>query len=415
MRILLATHASLEVGGGEERMLLAMIREFLDQGHEVRVANFSSTFGSERRIPLEDVRARVHPAEVTNVEPLPLLGRILPLPRISSLRSLMESIRWADVLLFGQYYGFDGLIVLLGRLLRRPVVCLQSNALFRELREAPKDAVQEAYARTLGAWLLMRSDVVRVCNSDDLAFLRDRGHPHAVLVYPIGEGFSSEPDLSQRTSGGTTPLPNFASDPRFKVMVAGRMTHQKGIDILADAIVHLSRRTPHPSQEIAFYFAGSSELPAELRSAREHFPQLFVSLGVLPQPAFNEYLARADVVLICSRYESFGMLAAEAQSRGIPVIASNITGLREVVLDGKTGVLVKGWNPGSFAEAILQLRTLKLTTPDQWLAMQDAARKHYADLLSPENRRTQRMRFERAIVESKSTRRLSGSRERHPL
>lgn len=387
-------------------MLLAMIRGLHDQGHEVRIANFSSTFGSERRIPLEDIRARIHPAVITNLEPMPLFGRLLPLPRITSLRSLVVSIGWADVVLFGQYYGFDGLIILLARLLRKPVVCLQSNTLFRELREAPVDAVQEAYARTLGTWLLMRSDVVRVCNTEDLAFLQQRGHPRTVLVYPIGAESPSEPVPISRAAGETTLLPGLPRDSRFKVMVAGRMTHQKGVDILAETIVLLSRSYPEMSEEIAFCFAGSSELPIELRRVQQQFPRLFISLGVLSQEAFSEYLARADVVLIPSRYESFGMLAAEAQSRGIPVIASNITGIRETVIDGKTGVLVRGWDPGSFADAILQLRAVKLTTPHQWLAMQDAARTHYNALLSPEKRQAQWLRFEHAIAESKSNERI---------
>jgi len=56
-----------------------------------------------------------------------------------------------------------------------------------------------------------------------------------------------------------------------------------------------------------------------------------------------------------SRSESFGLVALEAQACGAPVVAASTGGLRYVVRDGRTGFLVSGWDPGDYADRILEL------------------------------------------------------------
>jgi glycogen(starch) synthase len=64
-----------------------------------------------------------------------------------------------------------------------------------------------------------------------------------------------------------------------------------------------------------------------------------------------DLLASADVVVMTSRYETYGMVAAEALAVGTPVVAFTIPCLRNLVEDGRTGVLVRAFDVAGFAES----------------------------------------------------------------
>jgi D-inositol-3-phosphate glycosyltransferase len=75
-------------------------------------------------------------------------------------------------------------------------------------------------------------------------------------------------------------------------------------------------------------------------------------LPPVPHADLPEVYAAADVLLMPSRSESFGLAALEAQACGIPVVASAVGGLRHVVADGRSGLLVEELRPEAFAARI---------------------------------------------------------------
>lgn len=77
----------------------------------------------------------------------------------------------------------------------------------------------------------------------------------------------------------------------------------------------------------------------------------------IPHRALAAAYQAADVVVVPSRSESFGLVAAEAQSCGIPVVASAVGGLAHVVADGQSGLLVSGWDPADYAAALRRILT----------------------------------------------------------
>jgi D-inositol-3-phosphate glycosyltransferase len=88
-----------------------------------------------------------------------------------------------------------------------------------------------------------------------------------------------------------------------------------------------------------------------------------------PQARLADFYSAADVVLVPSRSESFGLVALEAQACGTPVIAAEVGGLRYVVADGVSGFLVEGHDPGDHAERVLLL----LGDPERAARMGEAA------------------------------------------
>ena len=74
-----------------------------------------------------------------------------------------------------------------------------------------------------------------------------------------------------------------------------------------------------------------------------------------PHHLLSSYYRAADVVIVPSRSESFGLVALEAAACGIPVVASAVGGLLNVVHDGVTGLLVEGRQPERFSRALAQV------------------------------------------------------------
>ncbi|GAA1426464.1 glycosyltransferase [Agrococcus citreus] len=75
-------------------------------------------------------------------------------------------------------------------------------------------------------------------------------------------------------------------------------------------------------------------------------------IGSLERPALARLLDAAEVVVVPSRSESFGLVPLEAAASGTPVVASRVGGLMESVVDGETGVLVDGRDPAEWAQVV---------------------------------------------------------------
>lgn len=80
-------------------------------------------------------------------------------------------------------------------------------------------------------------------------------------------------------------------------------------------------------------------------------------LGAQDQDTLPYYYAGAEVVVMPSDYESFGMVALEAMACGTPVIASDVGGLAYLVRHGRTGYRVPPRDPRALAEKIIHLLT----------------------------------------------------------
>ena len=88
-----------------------------------------------------------------------------------------------------------------------------------------------------------------------------------------------------------------------------------------------------------------------------------------PHHLLSTYYRAADVVLVPSRSESFGLVALEAAACGVPVVAAAVGGLRTLVEDGVTGYLIDSRDPSDYAARVDSL----LSDPERAAAMGAAA------------------------------------------
>lgn len=129
-----------------------------------------------------------------------------------------------------------------------------------------------------------------------------------------------------------------------------------GIDVLLDAFSIVSKRYPNSTRLVV---AGDGPLKAELEAkARALGVDEYVDfLGWVNNQEIPDLLASLDIFVVPSRLdsESFGVVAVEAGAAKLPCIVSNVGGLPEVVLDGKTGFVVPKEDVAALADKMLKL------------------------------------------------------------
>ena len=141
------------------------------------------------------------------------------------------------------------------------------------------------------------------------------------------------------------------------ILFVGRIQPLKGPDVAIRALAALGR----PDAQLAIV-GGASGRNGDVQASEAH--ALVDELGLHGQVHFIEpkphhilstWYRAADIVLVPSRSESFGLVALEAASCGVPVVASAVGGLLSLVDDGETGYLIDGRNPDNYADAMRRI------------------------------------------------------------
>ena len=135
------------------------------------------------------------------------------------------------------------------------------------------------------------------------------------------------------------------------VMTAGRLEDQKGLDILLDAFSKLVMR----SGDTQLLILGEGSLEDALREQS-------TSLGLDRNVQFlgfkedvRPYLALSSLYVCSSRWEGLPMSLVEALSAGVPVVATSVGGIPEIILDQFTGLLVEPERPDQLADMMLEV------------------------------------------------------------
>jgi D-inositol-3-phosphate glycosyltransferase len=148
------------------------------------------------------------------------------------------------------------------------------------------------------------------------------------------------------------------------ILFVGRIEPLKGLDTLIHAISIL-RFTESAGPVHLAIIGGDPDLSSESVDAEMTRVQrlcddlcmgkMVVFLGRRGQDTLPYYYSAAEVVVMPSHYESFGMVALEAMACGTPVIASQVGGLGFLVQDGQTGYTIPAEDPGTLAEKLTAL------------------------------------------------------------
>jgi glycosyltransferase involved in cell wall biosynthesis len=139
-------------------------------------------------------------------------------------------------------------------------------------------------------------------------------------------------------------------EKKLRLLFVGRLDRQKGVDILLSALTLLD-------DNVHAVIAGASVLAD---NKNQMIPDNVSQIGWLTPGQLETLFATAHVLIMPSRWEGFGLIAAEAMRAGLPVIASNVGGLTEVVADQITGIIVPAESPEALANTIKNLDIIEL-------------------------------------------------------
>jgi glycogen(starch) synthase len=210
------------------------------------------------------------------------------------------------------------------------------------------DKHPQSYIHGIETWMAGRADRVITCSH------YMRGHVADVFAIPE-QRITVIPNGIDR--GDLQPVADldalrarFAAPGERLVLLVGRLVYEKGFQLALDAMPQVIRRSA-PAHPVRFLVAGSGTHEAELKAQARR-------LGLTRHGTFEGWIGDdvlhslyriADLCVVPSIYEPFGLVALEAMASGCPCIVADTGGLREVVPNADVGLRFGSRNPRALA------------------------------------------------------------------
>jgi glycosyltransferase involved in cell wall biosynthesis len=294
------------------------VRHFVDRGWEVHVVSFRP--------------AEIEGASVHYVSGCEWLGKLRYLIRIPRVRRLVRGLR-PDLLhaLHLTSYGFLSVFCDV----HPTLVSVWGTDVLEAPRLSPLHYFITRYA-------LRRADHITATGlrlAEAAARYAPAGKPVTVVPYGV--------DLRE-----FRPRPR---RERSEVVVGAvaRLSKEKGLHYLLQAFALMAGR--YPQARLLLAGDGPERQRLERLASRLGLGERVRFLGEVPHEQVPEVLQQLDVFAMPSTYEGFGVAALEAEAMEVPVVASRIHGIPDVVLDGETGLLVPARDRQALAAALERL------------------------------------------------------------
>jgi glycosyltransferase involved in cell wall biosynthesis len=200
---------------------------------------------------------------------------------------------------------------------------------------------QKIYLYTLASWIFKKATVVHCLTKSDAMEIMKLGCPAKkikIIPNPVDVEF-------------------FAPQPKFEedniVVWIGRFVPEKGLDIL----IKVTREVVKYNKNVRFLLVGDGPFITRVKYLikKYNIENNILLTGAVSRWYVSRILARASVFILPSLKEGLPKALLEAMSSGKAVVASDIPGIREVIMNGKSGILVKPYDYLGFAKAVLDL------------------------------------------------------------
>lgn len=349
-------HVIRPAEGGMKGHLLTLTAGLKNSGYEIEVA-----------CPEESSLAREIQAQGLAVHYINLVGPLSPVGDyrcIIQLHKILQRGKYDIVHFHGAKAGLVGRIAALAAGCPGTVLTTHNFIIYDEVPLVKK--ILFRYGEMLLSRVTTRIITVSKALKTDLI------HNYRInsnLIIPVYNGIDTTKYMLPRDDHAIKAGGGFGQ-AKYVVGTVARMAPQKGLQYLLEAMALINRLDPARAGEIVCVVAGDGPLRAGLE-------KLAGELGLGIQvifPGFIDdvpgFLACLDVFVVPSIAEGLSITTIEAMAAGLPVVASRVGGLPELVTEGVTGYLVEPRNPRDLADAVLRV----LGQPEQAKSMGEKAR-----------------------------------------
>ncbi len=341
------------IEGGLARHVRKVAEGLVECGIEVHVL----TRGGEES-PAEEEVAGVRIHRVLEPKRPSDLGEFVAWVERMNSDMLAAGVDLGDRFDFDVVHGHDWLVAMAGDHLARrfnaPLVTT-IHATEHGRHQGWVDKHPQSYIHGVERWVTNRADRVIACS----VYMREQiadifgVDEERVTVIPNGIDPGDlrpvdEPELRRLRA-------EFAREDERLVLLIGRLVYEKGFQLALDAMPAVIERAPRTR----FLVAGSGTHEEELRRQAEDLGLMEhgTFLGWIGDDVLHSLYRIADVCVVPSIYEPFGLVALEAMASGCPCIVADTGGLREVVPHEEAGLRFTARDPDDLAEVAVRVLT----------------------------------------------------------
>jgi glycosyltransferase involved in cell wall biosynthesis len=273
---------------------------------------------------------------------LNLQRAVAPRPDLTAVATLAQVVRELRPDIVHAHSSKAGAVARLARVFHPRIPLLYSPHLYAFAGYFERSTERRAYRVAERLLAPATSRVVCVCEAE-ARLARAIGPPTRVRVIyngiePVGEG-PIDPRLAELSGGGPV------------VGALALLHRRKGLETLIDATPRMLDR--HPRAQLAIVGEGPELETLRARARRRNVAHAVCFLGPSEDPLST--VRGMDVFVLPSWAESFPYVILEAMSLGRPIVASNVGGVREAVVDGESGLLVPPRDEHALAIALTDL------------------------------------------------------------
>jgi glycogen synthase len=339
------------IEGGLARHVRKLSEQLVQQGVEVHVL----TRGMEED-PAEEEMDGVVVHRVREPRRPRDLGEFVAWIEHMNSDMLAVGVELGDRFDFDLVHGHDWLVAVAGDHLARRFRCpllMTIHATEYGRHQGWVDKHPQSHIHGVEHWMANRADRVITCS----AYMRE----HVSDIYGLDESKIAvipngiDPMDLQPVDDLPTLRARFAAPDDQLVLLVGRLVYEKGFQLALEALPGLIERVGN----VRFLFAGSGTHEAELKAQAEALGLLEhgTFLGWIGDDVLHSLYRIADLTVVPSIYEPFGLVALEAMASGCPCIVADTGGLREVVPNERVGLRFRARDPQSLAEMVERVLT----------------------------------------------------------